>query len=278
MTPGGPTPAAAAALTLGRHIMTTTTTTSSARVQVFWQPGCSSCLRTKEFLTKQGVDFESIDVHNDPDGMARLQALGARSVPVVALGGRYTLCQSFTDVVKFLDLKTKLMDPLPPEQLVAKIDMVILAAARYIRQFTEAQLHENFRNRNRTPAGTTFHIFRVAQMGVQAAQGIELTFEGFNEVPPADWLAEDIAAWGMTVREDLHAWWAQETDRTLQYTVPTYYGQRPMHDVLERTAWHAAQHSRQIMLMLETYGTTPDRALTAEDYAGLPVPDEVWDR
>jgi phytoene dehydrogenase-like protein len=39
---------------------------TSARVQVFWQPGCSSCLRTKEFLTKQGIDFESIDVHNDP--------------------------------------------------------------------------------------------------------------------------------------------------------------------------------------------------------------------
>ncbi len=255
-----------------------TTTASSARVQVFWQPGCSSCLRTKEFLTKQGVEFESIDVHNDPDGMARLQALGARSVPVVALGGRYTLCQSFGDVVKFLDLKTKLMDPLPPDQLVAKIDLVTRAAGRYIRQFSSEQLRENFRNRNRTPAGTTHHIFRLVQMGVEAANGIELTFEGFNEVPPAHWSADDIAAWGETVRGQLHAWWSREADRSLQYTVPTYYGNRTMHDVLERTAWHAAQHTRQIMLMLTTYGTEPDRPLTAEDLAGLPVPDEVWDR
>ena len=103
-------------------------TTSSARVQVFWQPGCSSCLRTKEFLTKQGIDFESIDVHNDPTGMDKLRALGARSVPVVALGGKFTMCQSFNDVIKFLDLKTKLMDPLPPEQLVAKFDTVIFFA------------------------------------------------------------------------------------------------------------------------------------------------------
>ena len=95
---------------------------SSARIKVFWQPGCSSCLRTKEFLTKQGIDFESINVHNNPAGMAELAALGARSVPVVALSGRYTLCQSFNDVVKFLDLKTKLMDPLPPEQLISKIE------------------------------------------------------------------------------------------------------------------------------------------------------------
>jgi glutaredoxin len=253
-------------------------THTAARVQVFWQPGCSSCLRTKEFLTKQGIDFESIDVHNDPDGMAKLRALGARSVPVVALGGRYTLCQSFQDVVKFLDLKTKLMDPLPPEQLVAKLDMVIQAAARFIPQFSESQLRENFRNRNRNPAGTVFHIFRVAQMGVEAAKGIELKFEGFNEVPPLAWTAEDIAHWGMKVRGELHAWWDGEADRTLQRLVPTYYGKRTMHDVLERTTWHAAQHSRQIMLMLETYGVTPDRALTAEDLAGLPVPDEVWDR
>ena len=102
--------------------------TQSARVQVFWQPGCSSCLRTKEFLTKQGIDFESIDVLNDPTGMAKLHALGARSVPVVALGGRFTFCQSFNDVIKFLDLKTKLMDPLPPEQLIAKLDTIIQTA------------------------------------------------------------------------------------------------------------------------------------------------------
>jgi hypothetical protein len=60
--------------------------------------------------------------------------------------------------------------------------------------------------------------------------------------------------------------------------VPTYYGIRPMHEVLERTAWHAAQHTRQIMLMLESYGTAPAQPLTAADLAGLPVPDEVWDR
>ncbi len=97
-------------------------------------------------------------------------------------------------------------------------------------------------------------------------------------MPPDHWSAEDIAAWGMSVREELHDWWDAETDRALQRLVPTYYGQRTMHDVLERTAWHAAQHTRQVMLMLETYGIAPDGALTAEDLAGLPVPDEVWDR
>ena len=144
------------------------TTSAPARIKVFWQPGCSSCLRTKEFLTKQGIDFESIDVHNDPEGMAQLRALGARSVPVVALGDRYTLCQSFGDVVKFLDLKTRLMDALPPEALVGKLELVLDAAARYVRQFPPGALREEFRNRKRTPASTAFHVFRVAEMGLQA--------------------------------------------------------------------------------------------------------------
>jgi len=73
-------------------------------------------------------------------------------------------------------------------------------------------------------------------------------------------------------------WWGAEQDKTLSYLAPTYYGARPMHDVLERTAWHAAQHTRQLILMLQTYGVEPDGPLTANELAGLPLPDEVWDR
>ena len=251
--------------------------TPPAKIKVFWQPGCSSCLRTKEFLTDQGVDFEAIDVHNDPNGMAQLIALGARSVPVVAVGNRYTFCQSMGDVVKFLGLKTKLKDPLPAEQLVAKLDLVITAAARYLRQFTEEQSRQFFRDRKRSPGGLAFHVFRVAELGMQTAQGIELRSDGFQDMPPADWTSEDIARWGEDVRQRVRAWWQNEPDKTLGYSVNTYYGQRPMHEVFERTAWHAAQHTRQIMLILETLGITPIQPLTASDLAGLPLPDEVWD-
>lgn len=253
-------------------------TATSARIKVFWQPGCTSCLRTKEFLTNQGIEFESIDVHNNAAGLAELHALGARSVPVVALAGRYTLAQSIRDVVKFLDLKTKIMDALPPAQLVAKLDLVLRAAARYTRQFSEEQLRAVFRNRNRSTGGIAFHIFRVAEMGLEAAQQIELRFESFDDLPPPQWQGEDIARFGESVCERVLAWWQSERDTTLAYTVPTYYGPRTMHDVLERTAWHAAQHTRQLMLILETYGIAAQHPLTAQDLAGLPLPDEVWDR
>jgi glutaredoxin len=251
---------------------------NSARIQVFWQPGCSSCLRTKEFLKKQGIEFESIDVLNDEDGMEKLQALGAKSVPVVALGGRYTLCQSFNDVIKFLDLKTKFFEPLPPEELLEKIKIILPGAQRMVVQFSKDQLNTDFRDRNRTPGGTAFHVFKVAQMGIEAASKIELVFEGFNEMPPKDWTAQDISNWGREVLHQVVDWWAKEPQRKLDYLVPTYYGQRTMHDVLERTAWHCAQHTRQLALMLEEYGIVPNQPLTVEDLKGLPVPDAVWDR
>jgi glutaredoxin len=245
---------------------------------VFWQPGCSSCLRTKEFLAKQGIEFESINVHGNPEGMAQLAALGARSVPVVALGERYTLCQSFGDVVKFLDLPTKLVDPLPPAALVPRLGTVLATAARLTRQFDEMQLRSPFRDRDRTPAGLAFHVARVAEMGLDAAAQRPLEFEGFNDQPPPHWTAADIAGRLDAVRARLGAWWPAQTDTALGYTVPTYYGRRTMHDVLERTTWHAAQHTRQLALMLESHGTAPDRPLSAAELDGLPVPDEVWDR
>jgi hypothetical protein len=204
--------------------------------------------------------------------------LGARSVPVVSIGKRYTFCQSINDVIKFLDLKTRVMDPLPPAQLVAKLDLLMCANARYVRQFRHEQLRTPFRNRDRTPAGLAFHMFRVAEMGMQAAQGIALHFESFDELPPDAWSGEDIARWGEDVHARFMAWWDVQKHQGIDFTVQTYYGVRPFHEVLERTAWHAAQHARQVMLMLESNGVEPDGPLTAADLEGLPVPHDVWDR
>jgi len=246
-------------------------------IQVFWQPGCSSCLRTKEFLTKQGVAFESIDVHNDPKGRERLLALGARTVPVVAKDGKFTYCQSMKDVIAFLKLDTSVNEPLPPEVLKDKLIMVVRSAIRYLRQMPEEKAYDRFRDRDRSFASTALHTFRVAQMGIEAARQIELRSEGFREVPPKDWHIEDIAAWGEKVVQLIEDWWNEPgNDHSFAYTVPTYYGIRPMHEVFERTVWHSAQHTRQLMLMLESHGIAPDRPLTAEDLAGLPMPDSVW--
>jgi hypothetical protein len=54
-------------------------------------------------------------------------------------------------------------------------------------------------------------------------------------------------------------------------------GIQPMQLLFERTAWHSAQHVRQLMALLERYGIAPDRPLTKEDFAGLPLPERLWE-
>ncbi len=47
--------------------------------------------------------------------------------------------------------------------------------------------------------------------------------------------------------------------------------------VLERCTWHSAQHVRQIIAVLERLGIAPEKPLTAQDYAGLPMPRGLWE-
>ena len=63
-----------------------TATATEPELRVYWQPGCSSCLRTKELLKRHGVPFVSIDVLAEARGFKELEALGVRLVPVVARG------------------------------------------------------------------------------------------------------------------------------------------------------------------------------------------------
>lgn len=249
------------------------------RVKVFWQPGCTSCLRTKEFLARNGVDFESINVHGNEAGMEELRKLGARSVPVVALGGKFVFAQAIGDVIKFLGLEVRQQERLSPEALMAKMDLVLTAAARYVRQIPAAELDKPFRNRNRPIRVLAHHVFRIVEGFLESMHdGGLLTYERImTDAPPSIKTGEDIARYGESVLARAKQWWAAYPDRSCQGPMETYFGTHPVHVVLERAVWHPAQHVRQLMLILETLGIQPDHPLSAADLAGLPLPEKAWD-
>ena len=249
------------------------------KVKVFWQPGCTSCLRTKEFLARNGVDFESINVHGNEAGMEELRKLGARSVPVVALGGKFVFAQAIGDVINFLGLKVRPQERLSPEALMAKMDLVLTAAARYVRQIPAAELDKPFRNRNRPIRVLAHHVFRIVEGFLESMDdGRLLTYERIMEDAPATIkTGEDIARHGERVLARAKQWWAAYPDRSCQKPMETYFGTHPVHVVLERAVWHPAQHVRQLMLILETLGIQPDHPLSAADLAGLPLPEKAWD-
>ena len=252
---------------------------SAERVRVFWQPGCTSCLRTKEFLTRHGVDYESINVHGDEAAMQALRELGARSVPVVARGGKFVFAQSLADVVRFLELDIRLHDKLSPQQLIDKLDLVLAAATRYVRQIPLQKLEQPFRNRNRPIRMLAHHVFRIPEAFVEAMRDRrELTYELIMQ-PPGDAMrsTEDLARYGESVRAAVRQWWQGYPDKRCEAEMETYFGRHRVHEVLERSAWHPAQHARQLMLLLDELGIEPEGRLTAEDLAGLPLPEKAWD-
>ncbi len=252
---------------------------TSEKVRVFWQPGCTSCLRTKEFLAKNGVDFESINVHGNAAGMEQLRKLGARSVPVVARGEQFVFAQTIGDVIRFLGLNVRQQERLSPEALMQKLELVLTAAARYVRQIPAAELDKPFRNRNRPIRALAHHVFRIVEGFLESMQdGGELTYDRIMKEAPASLRSsDDIARYGEAVLERAKQWRKAHPDPSCQQPMDTYFGRHPVHVVLERTVWHPAQHARQLMLILETLGIQPERPLSAADLAGLPLPEKAWD-
>lgn len=55
-------------------------------VVVYSKPNCVQCVQTKEYLTKLGIEFNSVDVSQDQEAFAKVSGLGYRSVPVVFAG------------------------------------------------------------------------------------------------------------------------------------------------------------------------------------------------
>ncbi len=62
--------------------MTTATPIRDDAIRVYWQPGCTSCLRTKEFRAKNGVPFLSRNVLADDAAFEELKHFGLRQVPI----------------------------------------------------------------------------------------------------------------------------------------------------------------------------------------------------
>ena len=215
----------------------------------------------------------------DVAGLDDLRRLGARSVPVVSRGGNFVFAQNLADVTEFLGIDAVAGPALSPVELVARLDVVLTAAQRFVRQIPQARLGDKLPNRNRSYGELAHHVFRIPEAFVEAqAEAKELTHAAFVTPPgPAHRTADGIAHYGDEVRGKVKRWWAATPDRDGQRRVPTYYGPQRLHDVLERTAWHSAQHVRQLTMVLEGLGIEPDGRLAAADLAGLPLPEKVWD-
>src|SRR5689334_5978381 len=113
---------------------------TAAPIKAYWQPGCTSCLRMKEFLTKHGVPFVSVNVLEDRTAMAELAELGVRSVPIVRRGTDWANGQVLRDVARVAGIRWGGASILPPAELLNRLTAIQSAAQRYLRQIPEERL------------------------------------------------------------------------------------------------------------------------------------------
>jgi len=218
---------------------------------------------------------------NDPAGLEQLLALGTRKVPLVARDGRYVFGENLEKVAEFVGLGGTGHTPLPPPELFEKWMLGLRAALRYVRQMPDARLDESaMANRNRPIRLVCHHIFRIGEAFVETMTQGKVYWEWHAQQEPAEGTmltGEEIAQYGEGVVASIGTWWNGLTDRSGKQPVQTYMGEQPMHNLFERSAWHSAQHVRQLMELLRRYGIAPDRALTPDDLAGLPLPERLWE-
>jgi glutaredoxin len=254
--------------------------TAEPAIKAYWQPGCTSCLRMKEFLTRHGVPFVSVNVLADKAAFAELAELGIRSVPIVRRGKDWANGQVLKDVARVAGIKWGGAKMLTVPELVSRLVTIQQAAQRLFAQIPYDKLGQQLPNRPRSYAQLAYHIFNIADAFLEhEVQGLPLKEGAYNRVPPPQMKTkEQILDYGRNVLSGIETWW-RGPGQTANFDAKAnvYYGNVTLHDYLERTTWHSGQHVRQMMMVLGMLGIAPDRPVGKETFDGLPMPDKVWD-
>lgn len=249
-------------------------------LKVYWQPGCSSCLKTKEFLLANGVEFESINVNDDENGFKELAALGLKLVPIVARGKDWANGAVFRDVARVAGFEWRGHDMLSPEEMVDRIDGILAGARRLAVQIPEDRLDDMLSGRPRSYRQLAYHVFNIVEVFLDRVErDAPYTYEALLSILPDGMdTMRDLLDYADGIQGRFRRWW-ETAGRDTDFEQPgkVYYGDVTLLEVLERTGWHSGQHTRQLALVVESLGLEPDGPLTDVDFAGLPMPNEVWD-
>jgi|TARA_B100001059_G_C17704115_1_gene511738 glutaredoxin len=250
-------------------------------VKVYWQPGCSSCLKTKEFLKDNGVEFKSVNVLEDKSGFEDLQRFGVKLVPVVAKGDQWANGAVFRDVAKVAGFDYSSHKMLEPQIMADKIKKINFFARDFLDQIPEEKLDTLLPGRPRSYRQLVYHVFNIPDVFLDRVEHNKpYTYEALLSILPKDMKTKsDLMDYGNKVYERFDKWWKRDGDK-VNFDQPgnVYYGEVNLHEVLERTGWHSGQHVRQINLLLkEKLSIDPKQTLDETIFEGLPMPKNIWD-
>lgn len=226
-------------------------------------------------LSSWGVRFDAIDTEVQPEALQDLEQFGIPRVPAVVVGDRAVHGWNPQGVAELVGVSYDNQTQLSPQELTRRLDTILSAAQRAMRQVPGNQLELKTPGRDRTVRQLGYHIFRVAQSYPDAREQGLLSDTWFEAAPPPDLdSGPKIATYGEAVRQRLATW--LQRDDAFAGAVNTYYGSQTAPELFERTVWHTAQHLRQLYALLDAMGIVPEEPLSDQDFEGLPLPQNVW--
>jgi hypothetical protein len=253
-----------------------TTGTSDENVaEVYWMPGCSSCLRMKEFVEGSGRPYVEINIAADAAGRSKLEHHGIFP-PAVCVGDACVNGVDLSAVARLMGFHYEPPEMLAPASLVDRYRVVNVALRRYVEQIPPDAMGYESPDRARPLLHLVNHAASVIRSFLSAYDDDVHDTVFYGKPPATVGNGPDVVARAAESLGMLDEWWQEGgQDDPLDRVVSTYWGHRTLHEILEREVWHTAQHTRQTMLFLERLGVAPDRPLTPDDLAGLPLPERV---
>ncbi len=228
-------------------------------------------------LSSWNVDFDAVNVEGSEENLAELHDLGAPNVPAVAVEGRIVHGWQPRMYAELVGVPYDGSEMLSPDELRRRLDAILALTQAALRTAPDENLAVKPAGRDRSLHDLGFHVFRVAAALLDCLEQRQFLVAWFKETPPEEMRGgADLAAHGDQVRHRLAAWFATAPAGGYGDIAETYYGQCTVHELLERTTWHAAQHMRQIYHVLEEAKILPPGGLDPAVFEGLPLPREMW--
>lgn len=246
-------------------------------ISVYWRPGCSMCLKMKEFLEGLGIPFESLNVLEREDALEEMQRAGLRGVPALRQGDRFIFAQSVEVIADFLGISFERgKGKLSEAELLERWEQILLRAHTIVSRFTDEQLQRPaIVTRKRPIKDLSSHVFQIAEGFVmQIEERAVLPREFQNEARPELVSRRELLPYVDRTLEKYQTWLKHGGPRTVPDQIEVYYGIQPSYLVVERSVWHSTQHARQLDAI--AVGMGAEYEIVPELYAGLPLPKRMW--
>jgi hypothetical protein len=254
-----------------------------------------------------------VNLWEDPAAADELREAGLRGVPVVRVGEHLTLGLDAARVDELLGLdRDTSAAAYSGEELLDRSALLLGAAARFARELPP----EHYDDETPRPPGVegpvegmrlpdgrpvlfpdgspyvphpTYlglvrhlagHGTKLLYLAQDPAVPLYAQFEPwvpFGEPDPS-WRADDVLDRLDEVVRELRALVAAPQPNDYTRIVTAYDGRRhAVRDGLQANTYSIAQHTRQLMDLLERVGVEPEQPLRSGDYEGLGVPARVWE-